>query len=202
VTDTDTSFHDFRLRPEVASCYQTQQTGKDQSTNRLPGTSRDNGATFEGGTKRSGRKPAYHLVMIELMEAVARTREEGDRKYKPGNWMKGSKEFFVDCLGHAIEHLVLCVWDEEEDLWTHLGHAATNIGFILWGMARGKVSRRDFQRAAVVAQDEKEQVLKAQQAKMLAQAQLQSQASMPLMKSSSEPLPSTTGCSCGYLGSR
>lgn len=68
----------------------------------------------------------------ELMEAVARTREEGDRRYAPGNWMKGSREFFVDCLEHAIEYLMLCVWDEEEDIWTHLGHAATNIAFILW----------------------------------------------------------------------
>jgi len=206
VTDLDYFMH--KIEPEVASCYQTQQTGKDQSTNRLPGISQDNGATFEGGTKRSGRKPAYHLVMIELMEAVARTREEGDRKYRPGNWMKGSKEFFVDCLGHAIEHLVLCVWDEEESLWTHLGHAATNIGFILWALARGKVSRRDFQRAAVVAQDEKREaearmLMQQQQTILKAQAtQLQTESGMPLMKSSSEPFPTTTGCSYGSLGSR
>jgi hypothetical protein len=115
----------------------------------LPGQ----GATFEGGTKRSGRKPAYHFVMVELMQAVAKTRAEGDRKYAPGNWMKGSREFFVDCLGHAIEHLMLCVWDDEEDMLTHLGHAATNIGFILWALIRGKVTRRDFQRAAVVELD-------------------------------------------------
>src|SRR5215471_7836447 len=95
-----------------------------------PGTSPDTGATFEGGTKRSGRRPAYHLVPKELMEAVADTRVEGDRKYAPGNWMKGDKEFFVDCLSHAIDHLMDCAWDDHEDLETHLGHAATNIGFI------------------------------------------------------------------------
>jgi hypothetical protein len=202
---TDLDYMSF-AKSEVASCCQTQQTGKDQSTNQLPGTSRDTVATFDGGTKRGGRKPAYHLVPIELMEAVARTREEGDRKYAPGNWMKGSKEFFVDCLGHAIEHLVLCVWDEEESLWTHLGHAATNIGFILWALARGKVSRRDFQRAAVVAQDEKREAMirsQMQQQQELLKAQMAAQLqSMPLMKSSSEPSPTTIGGCCGSSVSR
>jgi hypothetical protein len=97
------------------------------------------------------RKPQHHLVPIELMAAVADTRVEGDVKYGVGNWMKGSKEFFVDCLGHAIEHLMLCAWDEEESIWTHLGHAATNIAFILWALKRGKVTRADFQNAATVA---------------------------------------------------
>ena len=113
----------------------------------------DTGATFEGGTKRSCRKPPYHLVMVELMQAVAKTRAEGDRKYAPGNWVQGSKEFFVDCLSHAIEHLMLCAWDDEEDMLTHLGHTACNIGFILWALIKGKVTR--FQRAAVIVEDEK-----------------------------------------------
>ena len=195
-------------KPEVASCCQTQQTS-DPSMNQSPGISQGIGATFEGGTKRSGRKPAYHFVMVELMEAVARTREEGDRKYAPGNWMKGSKEFFVDCLGHAIEHLMLCAWDDEESIFTHFGHAATNIGFILWALARGKVTRRDFQRAAVIAQDEKQDALKRlqmeQQQQILktqAQAQLQTQSGMLSTKSLSEPLPTTTGCFCGSSVSR
>jgi hypothetical protein len=180
------------FKGEVAQCFQTQQTN-DQFMNQSHGISQDTGATFEGGTKRSGRKPAYHLVMVELMQAVAKTRAEGDRKYQPGNWMKGNKEFFVDCLGHAIEHLMLCAWDEEEDIFTHLGHAATNIGFILWALIRGKVTRRDFQRAAVVDLDEKLEAL------MAAQQQLQTQQSgMPLMNSSREPSPTTTKPFFGY----
>jgi hypothetical protein len=38
------------------------------------------------------------------MAAEAGTRAEANRKYAPGNWQQGSKEFFVDCLAHAIEH--------------------------------------------------------------------------------------------------
>jgi hypothetical protein len=138
--------------PKEEACSQTQQTQTtDPSTNQSCGTSQDTGATFEGGTKRSGRKPQYHLVPKELMAAVADTRVEGDRKYAPGNWMQGNKEFFVDCLGHAIEHLVECAWDDQEDLETHLGHAATNIAFMLWGLKRNKFTRTDLQNAALIA---------------------------------------------------
>lgn len=103
---------------------------------------------FAGGTKRSTRRPPYHLVPVELMEAVAWTRLEGDRKYEPGNWKNGDREFFADCMSHAIQHLMDAPWDEEEDLTTHLGHAATNIAFILWALKRGRITREDFQRIA------------------------------------------------------
>jgi hypothetical protein len=83
------------------------------------------------------------------MEEVAATRTEGDRKYGPNNWMRGSREFFVDCLGHAIDHLMDCAWDEKEPLETHLGHAATNIGFILWALKRGIITKADLQNAAM-----------------------------------------------------
>jgi hypothetical protein len=102
-------------------------------------------AQFEGGAKRGSRKPPYFLVPVELMEAVAWTRLEGDVEYEPGNWMDGDREFFVDCLGHAIEHLLLAPFDYSED---HFGHAATNIGFILWAIKHGKVERSDFSNAA------------------------------------------------------
>jgi hypothetical protein len=54
---------------------------------------------------------------------------------------------------------MLCAWDDEEDMLTHLGHAACNIGFMLWALIMGKVTRRDFQRAAVIDQDEKQEAL-------------------------------------------
>src|SRR5262245_46631582 len=134
---------------EEEVCSQIQQTSH-PFTSCSPGTSPDTGATFAGGTKRSSRKPQYHLVPVELMEAVADTRVEGDVKYGVGNWMQGSKEFFVDCLGHAIGHLMDCAWDDEEDLKTHLGHAATNIGFMLWALKRNKFNKTDLQNAAMV----------------------------------------------------
>ena len=64
---------------------------------------------------------------------------EGDLKYGAGNWQKGNKEFFVDCLGHAIEHLMLFAWDDHESLETHLGHAATNIALCSMGTEEKQV---------------------------------------------------------------
>jgi hypothetical protein len=64
--------------------------------------------------------------------------------------MRGDKEFFVDCLSHAIKHLIDAPWDNDEDFDTHLGHAACNIAFILWARRRGKISPEDYQNAAAV----------------------------------------------------
>ncbi len=114
---------------------------------------------FKGGGKRSSRKPPLSLCPIELVEAVAETRAEGDLKYDVGNWQKFEKEGWVDCLSHAIQHLLDMdkdkVWEngeevENEAIEVHLGHAATNIAFILWALRRGKVSREDFQNIARV----------------------------------------------------
>jgi hypothetical protein len=103
--------------------------------------------TSDGQAKRGSRKAPHFLVPLELVEAVAHTRLEGDLKYEPNNWMLGDRAFFVDCLSHAIEHLMHYPWDESED---HLGHAATNISFILWALKRNKVTREDFMEAARV----------------------------------------------------
>jgi hypothetical protein len=105
-------------------------------------------AQFTGGARRCDRKPPFFLVPRELLEAVARTRLEGDRKYGPGNWQQGDKEFFMDCLSHAIQHLMDAPWDDAEEFDTHLGHAACNIAFILWAKRRGLVDRDDFQQVA------------------------------------------------------
>ena len=107
---------------------------------------------FTGGAQRCSRKAPFFLVPRELLEAVAWTRLEGDRKYAPGNWQKGDREFFVDCLSHAIQHLMDAPWEETEDFETHLAHAATNIAFILWAKRRGLVSREDFRQVAQLFQ--------------------------------------------------
>jgi hypothetical protein len=107
---------------------------------------------FSGGARRCSRRPPFFLVPVELLEAVAWTRLEGDRKYAPGNWQKGGKEFFVDCLSHAIQHLMDAPWEETEDFDTQLAHAATNIAFILWARRRGVVSCEDFRQVARLLQ--------------------------------------------------
>jgi hypothetical protein len=108
---------------------------------------------FKSGAKRSSRKPPYCLVPIELLQEVAKTRQEGDIKYEPNNWMLANKEYFVDCLSHAIEHLIEAPWEKDEDIYLHLGHAACNISFILWALRRGKVTAKDFQQMAVIVQN-------------------------------------------------
>lgn len=110
---------------------------------------------FTGGTKRSKRFPPLFLCPIELIEAVARTRLEGDTKYEPGNWVKGDRLFFIDCLSHAIAHLFGAAFpedtdDPQEDVYTHLGHAATNIAFILHGLKHGKLTKEDWRNIARV----------------------------------------------------
>jgi hypothetical protein len=105
-------------------------------------------AELSGGARRCDRKPPFFLIPWELLEAVAWTRLEGDRKYGPGNWQTTDREFFVDSLSHAIQHLMDAPWDDAEAFDTHLGHAACNIAFILWATRRGVVSREDFQQVA------------------------------------------------------
>jgi len=120
---------------------------------KTPGSCPPTAAEFSGGARRGTRKPPLFLVPRELLEAVAWTRLEGDRKYAPGNWQQGGKAFFVDCLSHAIQHLLDAPWEETEDLDTHLAHAATNIAFILWGKRRGVVTGEDFRQVARLPQD-------------------------------------------------
>jgi hypothetical protein len=89
------------------------------------------------------------LVPRELLDLVAKTRAEGDRKYGAGNWKHGDRLFFVDCLSHAITHLMDAPGEEDgEDFETHLAHAGCNIAFIAWALKRGIVKVQDFENAA------------------------------------------------------
>lgn len=110
--------------------------------------------TAPSSAKRSTKKPLYHLVPIELLRAVAQTRAYGDRKYEPGNWKQGDAEFFIDCLSHAIEHLMRAGDPEDKDgVHKHLGHAACNIAFLLWALERKIVTPEDFATAALIVEE-------------------------------------------------
>lgn len=128
-------------------------TGEHASITDEPGSSKPASVQFAGGARRSGKYVPFFLCPVEIVEAVAAARVEGDLKYEPGNWMKGGKEFFIDCLSHAIEHLFQFPHDASED---HLGHAACNIAFMLWAVKRGIVKREDFINAARVLEGGKE----------------------------------------------
>ena len=140
---------------EAAKSAAAEQQSMNAATGAVPGSmfsfAKPSGVNFACGARRMSRKPMYHLVPIELMQAVADTRQHGDLKYAPGNWKRGDNVFFVDCVNHCIEHL----WDATgtdsiEDIMVSLGHAATNIGFMLWALRRGIIERKDFERAAVL----------------------------------------------------
>ncbi len=110
-----------------------------------------------GGAMRATRPTMLHLVPVELIRAVGEARIEGDVKYGPGNWQRGTPAFYVGCLNNAIEHLLGAAGmnpsEEDEGIETHLGHAACNIAFILWALPRGRVKREDFLNAALPARE-------------------------------------------------
>ena len=104
---------------------------------------------FSGGAKRHDRKPLVFLVPRELLDLVAETRMRAELKYGFGNWKLGDRLFFVDCLSHAIIHLMDAPSEAEgEDFRTHLAHAASNLAFIAWALDRGIVTVDDFRKAA------------------------------------------------------
>ena len=115
----------------------------------------ENYATNHPTAHRTHRAPLYHLVPLELIEAVAAARAEGDLKYAPSNWKQGGRAFYVDCINHTIAHLYNTVDLEDLDgAEEHLGHAAANIGFMLWALKRGLLRRKDFMNAVTVFRQE------------------------------------------------
>lgn len=54
--------------------------------------------------KRDAKKPPYHLIPFEALEALARRFEKG-LHYGENNWKKGDKEWLDDAFNHCIEHL-------------------------------------------------------------------------------------------------
>ena len=65
----------------------------------------------EGQGKRDCRRPRHDLIPLEFLDELAEIFEEG-RKPRPGlpdgygdSWKRGGREFLLDCLNHASNHL-------------------------------------------------------------------------------------------------
>jgi dATP/dGTP diphosphohydrolase len=99
-------------------------------------------ARFDGGAKRTDRKPRFDLIPFEFLESVAEVLTEGAVRYGPYNWKRGKKDFFVDAWNHAFVHLQkFKEGDRSED---HLAHLACNVAFMIRAVRNGVLSQEDF----------------------------------------------------------
>ena len=78
-------------------------------------------------------KPRLSLVPMKILEAIARIREYGNKKYHdPDNWKTVEVERYRDA---AMRHMVAYIEDpsgvDEESGMPHLWHLACNIAFIV-----------------------------------------------------------------------
>lgn len=86
-----------------------------------------------GGAKADNGKPHPSYVPVEIIEAVMRVREYGNKKYHdPENWKTVEPERYHEAL---LRH-VLRAWNDPyavdpESGLLHLEHIATNIAFLL-----------------------------------------------------------------------
>lgn len=90
-------------------------------------------AIFDQSAKTDCGKPQLSLVPTKILEAIARVREYGNRKYKSkGNWKTVEIERYRDA---AFRHWAQYIDDpksrDEESGLPHLWHVACNISFLV-----------------------------------------------------------------------
>lgn len=78
-------------------------------------------------------KPRLSLVPMKILEAIARIREYGNKKYHdPNNWKTVEVERYRDA---AMRHMVAYIEDpsgvDEESGLPHLWHLACNVSFLV-----------------------------------------------------------------------
>lgn len=83
--------------------------------------------------KADSGKPRLSLVPMKILEAIARIREYGNKKYHgPDNWKTVEVERYRDA---AMRHMVAYIEDpsgvDEESGLPHLWHLACNIAFLV-----------------------------------------------------------------------
>lgn len=90
-------------------------------------------AVYDQSAKADCGKPQLSLVPMKILEAIARVREYGNRKYKSkDNWKTVEIERYRDA---AFRHFAQYIDDpksrDEESGLPHLWHVACNISFLV-----------------------------------------------------------------------
>jgi hypothetical protein len=118
-----------------------------------------NGMIYEGGAARSAKYGRYRDVPYALISRIAETFHTGAEKYeKPEfgwfpfekNWKRGNLNFALDCLDHALRHLILysetiiarlneqeldpALYDTGDD---HLANCGANLAMLAWFEEQG-----------------------------------------------------------------
>jgi len=72
---------------------------------------------FTSGASSSGHKPPYECLTIIFLKRAALRMQKG-LHYGKHNWKKGAKDkqFILDRLNHAIEHLVKAANEIDNDI--------------------------------------------------------------------------------------
>src|ERR1700744_3999003 len=75
--------------------------------------------TDSGAVKHDSDKPDFTFVSWEMMEALARVRAFGEKKYSRDNWKLGGKNWILRniaaCLRHLFKHLSGETYDSESN---------------------------------------------------------------------------------------
>lgn len=89
--------------------------------------------------KNDAGKPDFSHISYELMEAVARVREFGAKKYARNNWKLGFKytRSIAACLRHIFAFLRGEDNDPESGL-SHIAHAICNLEHLLYDISHRK----------------------------------------------------------------
>lgn len=90
-------------------------------------------ALMDQSAKADAGKPQLSLVPMDILTAIARVREYGNRKYgSSDNWKTVSKERYVDAmLRHAVAFVNNPKGVDSESGLPHLHHLACNVAFLI-----------------------------------------------------------------------
>jgi len=85
-------------------------------------------------------KPRIDLIPMEGLTEIGRVMSHGAGKYGENTW-QGLSDFENRYFAAAMRHMI--AWKQGEKIdpesgISHLGHAATNIFFLIWGEKREK----------------------------------------------------------------
>lgn len=104
---------------------------------------------FKSEAFSSGNHPPYHLIPLSLFIRTARRFEKGLKKYPRHNWKKGlkDKEYILDRLNHALEHLILAmesIENSEIELDDNLGAVTCNVSMAMeYQLVNGLIKKEE-----------------------------------------------------------